>query len=572
MSQGVGYVCCEVLDNTTVKFPAENFSVTLDYALEKDAKQEVVYEKVGKSTIDDVLSGYNGTIIAYGQTGSGKTYTMFGSDIYDEEVRGIIPRSAFDIFKKWESQSDVKEVDISCSMLEVYKEDLRDLLVDDPVDLKIKESPERGIWVEGLSEMAIGSEEELMYWIDVGESRRVWAETRHNAVSSRSHTLLVLEVRQLLGDGSEKRGLLNLVDLAGSEKVGKAGAQGKIFQEGTKINLSLSALGNVIHALTSSLEHIPYRDSKLTRLLQESLGGNYKTTLIVTCSPHSSELAESMSTLKFAQRAKKLKNKVQMNIKNSPDQLLKVIEQLREELRTKDEQVQRLAKPPGPVGESRPANAINARLVALTGSLSKESMTRSRSVQRIGVGRLQSESESRGTTENAETIPGETDIIGRLRQELKEARATIEALRRDKVESDLKIRKLELSLVEEKKRVLTAEQRASELEQEVATRGLKDNGAKMREDSNDVQLKILTNQLNALTEALDDAEGECFKLLKEKKEKLQKDAVDLYSLDVIDYVNKSTLQASFTEKWVRDLGEVGLEVQGSFIGPKNVFI
>ncbi len=543
MSQGVGEVCCSVVDNTTISFPSESFSATLDYAFGSDTKQAAVYEVVGKATIDDVLNGYNGTILAYGQTSSGKTYTMFGSDIYDEECKGIIPRAAFDIFQKWETQSDVKEVDISCSMLEIYREDLRDLLVDDPTELKIKESPEQGICVEGLSEMAIGCEEELMYWIDVGESRRVWAETQHNAVSSRSHTLLMLEVRQIMGDGSEKRGILNLVDLAGSEKVGRSGAQGKIFQEGTKINLSLSALGNVIHALTSNLEHIPYRDSKLTRLLQESLGGNYKTTLVVTCSPHSSELAEGISTLKFAQRAKKLKNKVQMNIKNSPGQLLKVIEQLREELRMKDAQMQRMAGGQSLSPKDIFTRSKSAEKGVLLGTSSSFSV-----VNASSAGKHQDETtgaDLKISIDNVETNSGEPDsLLCKLRQELKEARTTIEGLRKDKADAEAKIAKLELSLVEEKKRVLAAEQHAAELEQTVASGELKANKKKMGEDCGNLQVQILENQIKALNEALDDAEGECFKLLKEKKEKLQKDAVELYSLNIIDYVNKSTLQTS----------------------------
>lgn len=131
---------------------------------------------------------------------------------------------------------------------------------------------------------------------------------------------------------AEKRGRLNLVDLAGSEKVGKTGTSGETLEEAKKINLSLSCLGFVIHALTSNYDHIPYRDSKLTRILQESLGGNYKTTLIVACSPHSSNKEETISTLKFAARAKTIKNKYKMNIQNSPEALMSVIEALKLEL------------------------------------------------------------------------------------------------------------------------------------------------------------------------------------------------------------------------------------------------
>lgn len=138
-----------------------------------------------------------------------------------------------------------------------------------------------------------------------------------NEYSSRSHTIVMLEVVQRYPNGLQKKGRLNLVDLAGSEKVSKSGSVGESLQEAKKINLSLSCLGNVIHALTSNNEHIPYRESKLTRLLQESLGGNYKTYLVATCSPHSSNLEETLSTLKFASRVKTIKNSCKINVVNS---------------------------------------------------------------------------------------------------------------------------------------------------------------------------------------------------------------------------------------------------------------
>lgn len=153
-----------------------------------------------------------------------------------------------------------------------------------------------------------------------------------NNYSSRSHSLFILEMIQKFPSEAEKRGRLNLVDLAGSEKVGKTGTTGETLEEAKKINLSLSCLGFVIHALTSNYEHIPYRDSKLTRILQESLGGNYKTTLLVACSPHSSNKEETISTLKFAARAKTIKNRYKMNIQNSPEALMAVIEALKTEL------------------------------------------------------------------------------------------------------------------------------------------------------------------------------------------------------------------------------------------------
>ena len=153
-----------------------------------------------------------------------------------------------------------------------------------------------------------------------------------NNYSSRSHSLFIVEIIQKFPSEAEKRGRLNLVDLAGSEKVGKTGVSGETLEEAKKINLSLSCLGFVIHALTSNNEHIPYRDSKLTRILQESLGGNYKTTLIVACSPHSANKEESITTMKFAARAKTIKNRYKMNIQNSPEALMAVIENLKLEL------------------------------------------------------------------------------------------------------------------------------------------------------------------------------------------------------------------------------------------------
>ena len=168
--------------------------------------------------------------------------------------------------------------------------------------------------------------------LEAGSNVRHVAATRVNKESSRSHTIFILRVNQKLPNGSEKHGILYLVDLAGSEKVGKTGATGETLEEAKKINGSLSALGNVIHALVLKASHIPYRDSKLTRILQESLGGNYKTSLVVTCSTHSTQKEETISTLRFAQRARSIKNQVRINIQNSPQQLQAMIMQLKYEL------------------------------------------------------------------------------------------------------------------------------------------------------------------------------------------------------------------------------------------------
>jgi kinesin family member 5 len=185
----VGEVCIDVINESCLHIPSENQTFSFDYVFGQESAQVDIYEKVGKGAIDDVLEGYNATILAYGQTGSGKTYTMFGEDILEEQLKGIIPRAASDIFKVWDVNSDVKEVAFSCSMLEIYKEELRDLLNEESSELKIKESPSKGIYVEGLTENPITEEYEIIDYIYAGEERRVWAETRQNAVSSRSHTI-----------------------------------------------------------------------------------------------------------------------------------------------------------------------------------------------------------------------------------------------------------------------------------------------------------------------------------------------------------------------------------------------
>jgi kinesin family protein 5 len=315
-------------ENTVLVPQGETYEpYVCDRVFSSSSSQEEVYEFTGFPTVSDVLEGYNGTIFAYGQTGSGKTYTMMGS-IYDHISRGVIPRTVGQIFRSASFAPLDIEYTLKCSMLEIYKESLRDLLSGNE-SLKIKECVRRGIYVEGLTEVFVASEEEVFSVLETGEKARTVASTRMNQVSSRSHQLFSLEIRQKFSNETEKKGVLNLIDLAGSEKIKDTGVSGTNLDEAKKINLSLSALGNVIHALTSMSEHIPYRDSKLTRLLQESLGGNYKTSLIITCSPSVRNLEETIKTLKFAQRAKKIRTNAKMNIKSNSECYLKIIDDLK---------------------------------------------------------------------------------------------------------------------------------------------------------------------------------------------------------------------------------------------------
>ena len=322
-------------------------SYTLDRIFDSNANQLNLFEEAAKPTIIDILKGYNGTIFTYGQSGSGKTHTMYGSSLYDCELKGIIPRSIECIFDfiNHPSNANIK-FQIKFSMLEIYKEALYDLLNPEstPKDLKIKETKDKQIYVSNLTELYIDNIEDFLLIIDQADQYRVVSETGLNKQSSRSHLLFIIEVIQQLPDGSEKSGKLNLIDLAGSEKISKTGAQGETLEEAKKINLSLSTLGNVISSLSGDKDYIPYRDSKLTRILQDSLGGNYKTTLIVACSPHVFNSEETNATLKFATRAKKIKNKVKKNIKKSTEELEKIIQDLSNKLSKAKSEIERLKK------------------------------------------------------------------------------------------------------------------------------------------------------------------------------------------------------------------------------------
>jgi len=288
------------------------------------SKQKDIFDFSIKPTVDDILNGYNGTVFAYGQTGAGKSFTMMGAgDIENEETRGIIPRIVAQIFESiLQSPSNI-EYTVRVSYMEIYMERVRDLLNPVNDNLPIHEDKNRGVYVKGLLEIYVSSVGEVYEVMRRGGSQRAVASTNMNQESSRSHSIFVVTINQKnVESGSLKTGSLYLVDLAGSEKVGKTGASGQTLEEAKKINKSLSALGMVINSLTDGKSaYVPYRDSKLTRILQESLGGNSRTTLIINCSPSSYNDDETLSTLRFGMRAKSIKNKAKVNAELSPAEL-----------------------------------------------------------------------------------------------------------------------------------------------------------------------------------------------------------------------------------------------------------
>ncbi|RMD44444.1 hypothetical protein DV735_g693, partial [Chaetothyriales sp. CBS 134920] len=295
---------------------------TFDRVFDMDSQQADIFDFSIRSTVEDVMKGYNGTVFAYGQTGAGKSYTMMG-EMDDAVKKGIIPRIIEQMFDAIMVHGSANiEYTVAISYLEIYMERIRDLLNPANDNLPIHEGA-KGPYVKGLREIYVSSVDEVYTAMHLGQRARVTASTNMNVESSRSHSIFLVTINQRdVNTGSQKSGLLYLVDLAGSEKVGKTGASGQTLEEAKKINKSLSALGMVINALTDGKStHVPYRDSKLTRILQESLGGNSRTTLIINCSPSSYNDSETVSTLRFGMRAKTIKNKAKINAELSPQEL-----------------------------------------------------------------------------------------------------------------------------------------------------------------------------------------------------------------------------------------------------------
>ncbi len=282
-------------------------------------------------------------MLAYGQTSSGKTFTMQG-DLESETMRGIIPRMVENIFDVISQASQNVEFTVKAAMIEIYNERIRDLLDTTKDNLNVHEDKQKGIYVEGLTELSIGNEFDVYELMKDGNGNRAIAETKMNAQSSRSHSIFVLTM--IMNDMETyacKTGKLYLVDLAGSEIISKTGATGQTLEEAKNINKSLTMLGRVITALTDGKSsHIPYRDSKLTRILQDSLGGNSKTCLIVTASPSMYNAVETLSTCRFGVRAKSIKNNAKVNKQLTLAELKLVINNMEKDMAIKAKRIGKL--------------------------------------------------------------------------------------------------------------------------------------------------------------------------------------------------------------------------------------
>ena len=318
------------------------YRYNFDRIFPPSSTQEDIYSFGVKEIIDSVLNGYNGTVLAYGQTSSGKTYTMQG-EMELPSTQGIIPRMISHVFK-YIYNTEGTDFILKVSMIEIYQEKIRDLLDITRVNLNIREDNIKGIYVDGCSERYVGGPNDVLALLELGSSNRAQAATNMNEHSSRSHSIFILTINQTnKKEGGSKIGKLYLVDLAGSEKISKTGATGHTLEEAKIINKSLTTLGRVINNLTDGKStHVPYRESKLTRVLQESLGGNSKTCLIITCSPSIYNESETLSTLRFGERAKKIKNKPKINKEITVAELQKLVERLKENLKQANARINQL--------------------------------------------------------------------------------------------------------------------------------------------------------------------------------------------------------------------------------------
>ena len=325
----------------TVEFNEKVDRFAFDFAYGPKSEQSKVFEDLGLPLLNKAFGGYNGTIFAYGQTGSGKTHSMMG----DPDCQGLIPRINSELFRRVASErasNPGKRFLVVCSYFEIYNEILYDLLAvtRDAGGLQIKESKALGIYVQNLQEVVVDSEAKITDLMTQGSKMRKLAATEMNAQSSRSHSIFTIKIHQK-DEGDESRNVfarVNLVDLAGSERAAKTKASGDRLKEGANINKSLSALGNVINALAEKSKSkkrifIPYRNSKLTRVLQDSLGGNSLCSMLATLSPALSNSSETLSTLKYANRAKSIEvNATKNEEMSSIARLNAEVEQLRKKL------------------------------------------------------------------------------------------------------------------------------------------------------------------------------------------------------------------------------------------------
>eukprot|EP00232_Nephroselmis_pyriformis_P006694 CAMPEP_0182877688 /NCGR_PEP_ID=MMETSP0034_2-20130328/14901_1 /TAXON_ID=156128 /ORGANISM="Nephroselmis pyriformis, Strain CCMP717" /LENGTH=921 /DNA_ID=CAMNT_0025010539 /DNA_START=45 /DNA_END=2810 /DNA_ORIENTATION=- len=288
-----------------------------DAVFAPESNQKDVYAVVGKPVLKDVLLGYNGSILAYGQTGAGKTHSLLNAGADNPTDAGLLPRLVAALFVTIATDT-AHAFEVKAAMFQIYNEQIDDLLVDDRSSQGNNLNIKQGGLVDGLSWIGVRNPDECMKLFSKGRANIIYAETKMNKASSRSHSVFQFKItkRPIAKAGETVKatfGKLTVVDLAGSERIKKSGAEGQTFKEATNINSSLLAFGNVVQALASKAKHVPFRDSKLTRILEDSVGGNCKTSLLVCTSPSVESLNETQNTLEFASRAMRIETTAVVN-------------------------------------------------------------------------------------------------------------------------------------------------------------------------------------------------------------------------------------------------------------------
>ncbi|KFW62657.1 Kinesin-like KIF18A, partial [Pygoscelis adeliae] len=342
----------------------KDLKFVFDAVFAESSSQSEVFEHTTKSVIDGFLNGYNCTVLAYGATGAGKTHTMLGSP----EDPGVMYLTMMALYNCMDQIKEDKICNVAVSYLEVYNEQIRDLLVNSG-PLAVREDTQKGVVVQGLTLHQPKSAEEILQMLDYGNKNRTQHPTDVNASSSRSHAVFQIYLRQQDKTASINQNVriakMSLIDLAGSERASATNAKGARFREGTNINRSLLALGNVINALAnpkSKKQHIPYRNSKLTRLLKDSLGGNCRTIMIAAVSPSSMFYDDTYNTLKYANRAKDIKSSLKTNVVSLDShisQYVKICNEQKEEILMLKEKLREYEEKQASIPENRSAAVLS---------------------------------------------------------------------------------------------------------------------------------------------------------------------------------------------------------------------
>nr|XP_046179677.1 kinesin-like protein KIF3A isoform X3 [Oncorhynchus gorbuscha] len=491
---------------------------TFDTVFGPDSKQLDVYNLTARPIIDSVLEGYNGTIFAYGQTGTGKTFTMEGVRAVPE-LRGIIPNSFAHVFGHIAKAEGDTRFLVRVSYLEIYNEEVRDLLGKDQMQrLEVKERPDVGVYIKDLSGYVVNNADDMDRIMTMGHKNRSVGSTNMNEHSSRSHAIFTITIecseKGVDGDQHVRMGKLHLVDLAGSERQGKTGATGQRLKEATKINLSLSTLGNVISALVDGKStHVPYRNSKLTRLLQDSLGGNSKTMMCANIGPADYNYDETISTLRYANRAKNIKNKARIN-EDPKDALLRQFQKEIEELRKKLQEGEEISGSEGSGSEEMDEGDDEGRRKR-RGSGSSISSSDSSIEAQTTEEKLKAQAKDRG--KKKKVSPDKmVEMQAKIEEERKELEATLdmEEEERNKARAELEKREKDLLKAQQEHHLLL--EKLSALEKKVIVGGV-DLLAKAEE-----QEKLLQESNNELEERRRRAE-----LLRRELEEKEAERLDM---------------------------------------------